>query len=148
MASNGVIHMIDGLLYPPSILPILPHRCDVIESKITVVSRERQSPAVKLENSFQPALLGSWSLPFRFMGKMSVSEGEKFTVVLTQLFDLFKYNMLILIVHGILLDSEDTLKIASVSMKVHKLSHSITIHFFSLCVCVFSGSVCSLRLPL
>ncbi|XP_062272526.1 stabilin-1 [Scomber scombrus] len=36
MASNGVIHMIDGLLYPPSILPILPHRCDVIESKITV----------------------------------------------------------------------------------------------------------------
>ncbi|XP_029007045.1 stabilin-1 [Betta splendens] len=35
MASNGVIHVIDGLLYPPSILPILPHRCDVIESKIT-----------------------------------------------------------------------------------------------------------------
>ncbi|XP_040014670.1 stabilin-1 [Xiphias gladius] len=36
VASNGIIHMIDGLLYPPSILPILPHRCDVIESKITV----------------------------------------------------------------------------------------------------------------
>uniref|UniRef100_A0A3Q1AJG6 Stabilin 1 n=1 Tax=Amphiprion ocellaris TaxID=80972 RepID=A0A3Q1AJG6_AMPOC len=36
MASNGVIHMIDGLLFPPSILPILPHRCDVTESKITV----------------------------------------------------------------------------------------------------------------
>uniref|UniRef100_A0A3Q1H6B8 Stabilin 1 n=1 Tax=Anabas testudineus TaxID=64144 RepID=A0A3Q1H6B8_ANATE len=36
MASNGIIHMIDGLLYPPSILPILPHRCDIIESKITV----------------------------------------------------------------------------------------------------------------
>ncbi|XP_024125650.1 stabilin-1 isoform X1 [Oryzias melastigma] len=36
MASNGVIHMIDGLLYPPSILPILPHRCDVIQSKVTV----------------------------------------------------------------------------------------------------------------
>ncbi|KAM4741209.1 stabilin-1 [Anableps anableps] len=36
MASNGVIHMIDGLLYPPSILPILPHRCDVTDSKITV----------------------------------------------------------------------------------------------------------------
>uniref|UniRef100_A0A3B4V977 Stabilin 1 n=1 Tax=Seriola dumerili TaxID=41447 RepID=A0A3B4V977_SERDU len=35
VASNGIIHMIDGLLYPPSILPILPHRCDVIESKIT-----------------------------------------------------------------------------------------------------------------
>ncbi|KAM4587188.1 stabilin-1 [Odontesthes bonariensis] len=36
VASNGIIHMIDGLLYPPSILPILPHRCDVTESKITV----------------------------------------------------------------------------------------------------------------
>uniref|UniRef100_A0A3Q3AZ81 Stabilin 1 n=1 Tax=Kryptolebias marmoratus TaxID=37003 RepID=A0A3Q3AZ81_KRYMA len=36
MASNGIIHMINGLLYPPSILPILPHRCDVTESKITV----------------------------------------------------------------------------------------------------------------
>uniref|UniRef100_A0A3P9J021 Stabilin 1 n=1 Tax=Oryzias latipes TaxID=8090 RepID=A0A3P9J021_ORYLA len=35
MASNGVIHMIDGLLYPSSILPILPHRCDVTQSKIT-----------------------------------------------------------------------------------------------------------------
>ncbi|XP_041836140.1 stabilin-1 [Melanotaenia boesemani] len=35
-ASNGIIHLIDGLLYPPSILPILPHRCDVNESKITV----------------------------------------------------------------------------------------------------------------
>ncbi|KAF3690257.1 Stabilin-1 Fasciclin, EGF-like, laminin-type [Channa argus] len=36
VASNGIIHMVDGLLYPPSILPILPHRCDTIESKITV----------------------------------------------------------------------------------------------------------------
>ncbi|KAM8868381.1 stabilin-1-like isoform 1-T2 [Synchiropus picturatus] len=36
IASNGVIHLIDGLLYPASILPILPHRCDVTESKITV----------------------------------------------------------------------------------------------------------------
>ncbi|XP_013870779.1 stabilin-1 [Austrofundulus limnaeus] len=36
VASNGIIHMIDGLLYPPSILPILPHRCDITESKITV----------------------------------------------------------------------------------------------------------------
>ncbi|KAM7006971.1 LOW QUALITY PROTEIN: stabilin-1 [Tautogolabrus adspersus] len=36
VASNGIIHMIDGLLYPPSILPILPHRCDVTEKKITV----------------------------------------------------------------------------------------------------------------
>ncbi|XP_036007655.1 stabilin-1 [Fundulus heteroclitus] len=36
MASNGVVHLIDGLLFPPSILPILPHRCDVTQSKITV----------------------------------------------------------------------------------------------------------------
>ncbi|KAL1007828.1 hypothetical protein UPYG_G00092170 [Umbra pygmaea] len=34
MASNGVIHMIDGLLVPPSIMPILPNMCDVTESKI------------------------------------------------------------------------------------------------------------------
>uniref|UniRef100_A0A3B4H8E6 Stabilin 1 n=1 Tax=Pundamilia nyererei TaxID=303518 RepID=A0A3B4H8E6_9CICH len=36
VASNGIIHMIDGLLYPPSILPIMPHRCDDVDSKITV----------------------------------------------------------------------------------------------------------------
>ncbi|KAJ8258317.1 hypothetical protein COCON_G00173290 [Conger conger] len=36
IASNGIIHTIDGVLIPPSILPILPHRCDVNESKITV----------------------------------------------------------------------------------------------------------------
>ncbi|KAI1890377.1 hypothetical protein AGOR_G00153100 [Albula goreensis] len=36
VASNGIIHMIDGILVPPSIVPILPHRCDVTEHKITV----------------------------------------------------------------------------------------------------------------
>ncbi|KAM9859281.1 stabilin-1 [Aulostomus maculatus] len=36
VASNGIIHMIDGLLYPPSILPILPHRCDKVVNKIVV----------------------------------------------------------------------------------------------------------------
>uniref|UniRef100_A0A4W5Q876 Stabilin 1 n=1 Tax=Hucho hucho TaxID=62062 RepID=A0A4W5Q876_9TELE len=36
MASNGVIHMIDGILVPPSIVPILPKRCDVTENKIMV----------------------------------------------------------------------------------------------------------------
>ncbi|XP_030632865.1 stabilin-1 [Chanos chanos] len=36
VASNGIIHLIDGVLVPPSILPILPHRCDVNESKIIV----------------------------------------------------------------------------------------------------------------
>lgn len=36
IASNGIIHMVDGVLVPPSIVPILPHRCDVTDSKITV----------------------------------------------------------------------------------------------------------------
>lgn len=35
MASNGIIHVIDGLLVPPSIVPIMPHRCDITENKIT-----------------------------------------------------------------------------------------------------------------
>ncbi|XP_017560296.1 stabilin-1 isoform X1 [Pygocentrus nattereri] len=34
VASNGIIHLIDGVLVPPSILPIMPHRCDVNESTI------------------------------------------------------------------------------------------------------------------
>uniref|UniRef100_A0A3P8U8B4 Stabilin 1 n=1 Tax=Amphiprion percula TaxID=161767 RepID=A0A3P8U8B4_AMPPE len=51
MASNGVIHMIDGLLFPPSILPILPHRCDVTESKITVVSRGRGKQTNRTEQT-------------------------------------------------------------------------------------------------
>lgn len=36
MASNGIIHVIDGLLIPPSIVPIMPHRCDIVENKITM----------------------------------------------------------------------------------------------------------------
>ncbi|XP_077459834.1 stabilin-1 isoform X3 [Stigmatopora argus] len=31
---NGVVHVVDGLLYPTSILPVMPHRCDVVTSKI------------------------------------------------------------------------------------------------------------------
>lgn len=38
IASNGVIHLIDGVLVPSSIVPILPHRCDANESKIIQVS--------------------------------------------------------------------------------------------------------------
>lgn len=37
VASNGIIHLINGVFVPPSIVPILPHRCDVKEHKITVV---------------------------------------------------------------------------------------------------------------
>ncbi|XP_076865280.1 stabilin-1 [Brachyhypopomus gauderio] len=36
VASNGIIHIIDGLLVPPSIVPIMPHRCDVNESAIVM----------------------------------------------------------------------------------------------------------------
>ncbi|XP_028854298.1 stabilin-1 isoform X2 [Denticeps clupeoides] len=41
IASNGIIHLIDGILIPPSIVPILPHRCDLHESTII------QSPCVR-----------------------------------------------------------------------------------------------------
>ncbi|XP_031424352.1 stabilin-1 [Clupea harengus] len=46
MASNGVIHLIDGVLVPPSIVPILPHRCNVNESKIL------QGPCVRCSYLF------------------------------------------------------------------------------------------------
>nr|XP_023655401.1 stabilin-1-like isoform X2 [Paramormyrops kingsleyae] len=35
IASNGIVHLINGVLVPPSIEPILPKRCDVTESIIT-----------------------------------------------------------------------------------------------------------------
>uniref|UniRef100_A0A4W4EY57 Stabilin 1 n=1 Tax=Electrophorus electricus TaxID=8005 RepID=A0A4W4EY57_ELEEL len=35
VASNGIIHIIDGILVPPSIIPIMPHRCDVNETVIS-----------------------------------------------------------------------------------------------------------------
>ncbi|KPP67495.1 stabilin-1-like [Scleropages formosus] len=41
IASNGIIHVIDGVLVPPSIVPILPHRCDVTDSKIVLMSHMR-----------------------------------------------------------------------------------------------------------
>ncbi|KAJ8333358.1 hypothetical protein SKAU_G00422540 [Synaphobranchus kaupii] len=34
LASNGIIHVIDGVLVPTSIQPIFPHRCEVTESKV------------------------------------------------------------------------------------------------------------------
>uniref|UniRef100_A0A3B3RTG2 EGF-like domain-containing protein n=1 Tax=Paramormyrops kingsleyae TaxID=1676925 RepID=A0A3B3RTG2_9TELE len=37
VASNGIIHVIDGVFIPPSIVPILPHRCDKNESQILEV---------------------------------------------------------------------------------------------------------------
>ncbi|XP_069793304.1 stabilin-1 [Narcine bancroftii] len=36
VASNGIIHTLDGILIPPSIIPILPKRCDEIQYRITM----------------------------------------------------------------------------------------------------------------
>ncbi|XP_075900072.1 stabilin-2 isoform X3 [Nelusetta ayraudi] len=33
-AKNGRVYVLDGVLTPPSILPLLPHRCDSTESKV------------------------------------------------------------------------------------------------------------------
>ncbi|XP_062977667.1 stabilin-1 [Elgaria multicarinata webbii] len=34
LASNGIIHMLDGIFIPPSIIPILPHRCNEQHYKV------------------------------------------------------------------------------------------------------------------
>lgn len=36
-AKNGRVYVLDGVLTPPSILPLLPHRCDSTESKVVQV---------------------------------------------------------------------------------------------------------------
>ncbi|NXS59062.1 STAB1 protein, partial [Brachypteracias leptosomus] len=38
VASNGVIHTLDGIFIPPSIIPILPHRCNEEQHKIVMGS--------------------------------------------------------------------------------------------------------------
>lgn len=37
-AKNGRLYVLDGVLTPPSIEPVLPHRCDINETKIIKVS--------------------------------------------------------------------------------------------------------------
>jgi len=37
VAANGIIHLIDGVLVPSSIVPIMPHRCDINGSRIIFV---------------------------------------------------------------------------------------------------------------
>lgn len=39
VASNGIIHTLDGIFIPPSIIPILPHRCNEEQHKIVMVSQ-------------------------------------------------------------------------------------------------------------
>ncbi|KAK2534307.1 Stab1 [Columba guinea] len=38
VATNGIIHMLDGIFIPPSIIPILPHRCNEEQHKIVMGS--------------------------------------------------------------------------------------------------------------
>lgn len=45
LASNGVIHMLDGIFIPPSIVPILPHRCNEESYQIVEVSQIPFSPS-------------------------------------------------------------------------------------------------------
>lgn len=37
-AKNGRLYVMDGVLIPPSIEPVLPHRCDLSKTKIIMVS--------------------------------------------------------------------------------------------------------------
>lgn len=36
-AKNGRMYVLDGVLTPPSIVPVLPHRCDITETKTVKV---------------------------------------------------------------------------------------------------------------
>ncbi|XP_066469618.1 stabilin-1 [Tiliqua scincoides] len=38
LASNGIIHTLDGIFIPPSIIPILPHRCNELQYKVVAGS--------------------------------------------------------------------------------------------------------------
>uniref|UniRef100_A0A8C7EAD1 Stabilin 1 n=1 Tax=Nothoprocta perdicaria TaxID=30464 RepID=A0A8C7EAD1_NOTPE len=49
VASNGIIHTLDGIFIPPSIVPILPHRCNEVQHKIV-----RISPAWNEKTFFLP----------------------------------------------------------------------------------------------
>lgn len=55
LASNGIIHTLDGIFIPPSIIPILPHRCNEQQYKTVAVSPVYLVP-LHLLVSFSPAL--------------------------------------------------------------------------------------------
>lgn len=42
VAKNGRIYTLAGVLIPPTIVPILPHRCDETRSQVTMVRESRQ----------------------------------------------------------------------------------------------------------
>lgn len=45
LAANGVIHMLEGILLPPTILPILPKHCSQEQHQIVVVSARHATRA-------------------------------------------------------------------------------------------------------
>uniref|UniRef100_A0A673TVL4 Stabilin 1 n=1 Tax=Suricata suricatta TaxID=37032 RepID=A0A673TVL4_SURSU len=49
LAANGVIHMLEGVLLPPTILPILPKHCNEEQHKIVAVSTSSWSPPSRAE---------------------------------------------------------------------------------------------------
>lgn len=46
-AKNGRLYVLDGVLTPPSIEPVLPHRCDVTETKNVKVTFRRRHVSSK-----------------------------------------------------------------------------------------------------
>lgn len=62
-AKNGRLYVLDGVLTPPSIVPVLPNRCDITESKIVKVSfnSSRQSELSVLSSSRSDAQHSSHS---------------------------------------------------------------------------------------
>ena len=118
MASNGIIHMVDGLLLPPSILPILPHRCDIIQSRIVLVR-----PAFVFELVRSIRLIGPCRRPpLRTLSLMS-----------------FKFNSFIYY------DAVTCPLNVSLIIFICKTvkSNELTL---CVCVCVCLGSLCSLQL--
>lgn len=43
VAKNGRIYTLAGVLIPPTIVPILPHRCDETRSQVATVRESRQT---------------------------------------------------------------------------------------------------------
>lgn len=55
LAANGVIHMLEGVLLPPTILPILPKHCDEEQHEIVMVSPSRGQPLTPMAAGARPS---------------------------------------------------------------------------------------------
>lgn len=47
-AKNGRLYVMDGVLVPPSITPVLPHRCDVTETRVVKVRTPHIRPSLSV----------------------------------------------------------------------------------------------------